>query len=297
MNIATKNIVSAYDNQFVVSWQPTLGNAEFKIELNKRSVQIKCNFLQAILLTFINEHNRFTINDFSRKTHLNSKLSEKIIQSVFESNLITKSGKTDNTYVYIVNENNYTGPTMIDIRPLFVDAFDQTKPNPEDGFIDVRVTTDIIEKSRQNTGLVWNDGDDENDVSDNEADITKINTDKKNATAKKNDTDSEFGSNAENIDKDTASRSGSETADRGDSDSETHSPLKKVVVKPKKILDSKSKSGYLSFVKDELKRQKEANPNRTSTENMRAALASWKEKQQSEINDDASDSSYDDDDS
>lgn len=128
LDIASKffsklNISSSPDWNYIISWQPLLGVAEFEAEFKLKKVLITCNILQAILLSYINNDFPTTIDKFSQDTNITYILGEKIFESLSDAGIIILN--TEGTY--IPNFNNYVGESKIDLRPLFLETFNPNK--------------------------------------------------------------------------------------------------------------------------------------------------------------------------
>lgn len=123
LNIITKFYDEHYKNQYILDWRPSLGTAEFETCLNMKNIRIKCNILQSIVLTYLNDHPKTTINEFVNCCSINKGLADKLFESLFEANLIINV-KNTNEDVYVINFENYTGSTMIDIHKIFIELFD-----------------------------------------------------------------------------------------------------------------------------------------------------------------------------
>nr|WBF70704.1 hypothetical protein [Megavirus caiporensis] len=124
-----------YQNKYTINWQPTMGIVEFQAFLNGKKIVIICNLLQAILLSYFNENNTVTIDDFSRNTGINLKLCRKIFKSLFEESVIVKN-TTDSQDMYIVNQNNYTGNEKINAWKAFIEVFEKEVEKQVDNPID-----------------------------------------------------------------------------------------------------------------------------------------------------------------
>uniref|UniRef100_A0A6C0LVF8 Cullin family profile domain-containing protein n=1 Tax=viral metagenome TaxID=1070528 RepID=A0A6C0LVF8_9ZZZZ len=120
-NLFAKCYEQLYKNKYIINWQPTLGFAKFDVCLGSRDIEITCNILQAIALCYLNDHSSINPINFSLEIGISEILAEKILESLFEANLLLKHND-----LFIVNINNYTGNTIIDIRKLFVDTFAET---------------------------------------------------------------------------------------------------------------------------------------------------------------------------
>ena len=122
LDIISKLFSITNENKYYVQWQPTLGSAKFIARLGSREINITCNFLQAVALEYLNENSRTNIDikKFSSDTCINEKLSDKIIESLLNANLIHQLHKDD---YFFINFNNYTGDSDIDIRQDFIDTF------------------------------------------------------------------------------------------------------------------------------------------------------------------------------
>lgn len=123
-------IKNAYDqiheNKYTIRWQPTLGFAQFSAQLGTRQVGITCNILQAMALTYMNDHPHISVNKFSHDHLINEVLASKIIDSLVEANLII--GINEDMSQYGINEHNYNGDSKIDIRKIFVETFEIENP-------------------------------------------------------------------------------------------------------------------------------------------------------------------------
>lgn len=119
-------------NNYFIQWQPTLGFAQFEVYLGMKKIEITCNILQAIVLCHLNSFPETTIENFSKITLIPLILTEKIFQSLFESNILTYH-QLDQS-IYIINHQNYTGDFKIDIRKTFIEMFEvenQEIPNED----------------------------------------------------------------------------------------------------------------------------------------------------------------------
>ena len=124
LNIITKFYDEYYNNKYIIDWRPSLGTAEFEACLNMKNIKIKCNILQSILLTYFNDHHRTTINEFVNSCAINKELANKLFESLFEANLIINININTDENIYIINFENYTGNTIVDIHKIFIELFD-----------------------------------------------------------------------------------------------------------------------------------------------------------------------------
>lgn len=126
LEIISKAYQNIYDNEYVIDWQPTLGSACFKAQLGNNQVHITCNTLQAIVLFYMNENPKITINQFSRDTLINKKLSKKIFESLIDSDVLMRLGRNQNNeFIYTINHNRYSNTLSIDTRMAFIETFDE----------------------------------------------------------------------------------------------------------------------------------------------------------------------------
>lgn len=123
LEMISKSYHSLYDGEYIIEWQSTMGYAQFEAILDSKKVDITCNILQAILLSYLNDNNKVSINQFAKDTYLNKNLAAKIFESLFEENIIISADKQKNSLFYIINTMNYTGDTKLDIRSSFVKTF------------------------------------------------------------------------------------------------------------------------------------------------------------------------------
>ena len=107
-----KNISEQYPN---INLQPTMGMAEFKAILSNQEIQIKCNILQAIALSYLNDNSPTTIQSFSSDTLIILALGEKIFQSLLKANLINLDMES---YAITIN-TKYSGPKQLDLIKMF----------------------------------------------------------------------------------------------------------------------------------------------------------------------------------
>ena len=113
------------DNQFKINLQPTLGMATFTAQLGPKNVEITCNILQAIALSYLNDNTEISVAKFAKDTQMNEELASKVIDSLFESNLIIYQNFDEvNNPIYKINHANYTGDNRMDIRKIFVEVFE-----------------------------------------------------------------------------------------------------------------------------------------------------------------------------
>ena len=136
-DIITKAYCSIYKNDYVINWQPTMGSAQFEAQLGQKHVEITCNIVQAIALTYFNNNKKPTVAKFANDTFINPELAHKIFESLIEADLISclTTDQTDNS-IYVINTQNYTGDTKIDIRRKFIEVFE----------VEEQVTEDNIDK-------------------------------------------------------------------------------------------------------------------------------------------------------
>jgi hypothetical protein len=124
LDVISKGFTNLHNGEYTINWQPTMGSAQFMARLGQKKVDITCNLLQAMALIYLNDNNKTSSNDFSEKLLVNTELSAKIFESLFEANLIIYlSVDEEKNPIYSVNTKNYTGDTKIDIRPVFLDVF------------------------------------------------------------------------------------------------------------------------------------------------------------------------------
>ena len=126
--INTTNDMSKSDYNYIINWQPFLGTAVFEAEFKFKRVSITCNFMQAILLSYINEHNIISIDDFVAETHINRILGEKIFESLSDAGILVYADSSQKSYV--VNSNNYVGESRIDLHLFFIEVFNPDKSEP-----------------------------------------------------------------------------------------------------------------------------------------------------------------------
>ena len=115
-------------NQRIIRWQGLLGTATFSAILGNNKVVIECNTLQAIALSHLNSNNKISINKFAISSRMGIKLAEKVINSLFETNLIISNA---NEKSYIIN-TNYTGDDIVDLVKAFRDSFIESDHKVED---------------------------------------------------------------------------------------------------------------------------------------------------------------------
>ena len=145
-DIINKCYASIYNNQYVVNWQPTLGSARFEAQLGQRKVDINCNILQSMAFTYLNEHTETTATSFATDTLINPELATKIFESLFEANLVIyQSVDKSGNPIYVVNIENYTGDSKIDIRRTFIETFEieETKESTKSSTNDVDQKLDV----------------------------------------------------------------------------------------------------------------------------------------------------------
>lgn len=128
-DIISKIYCTVHDNKYGINWQPTMGSARFEALLGTKQVDITCNILQAIVLIYFNNNSKTTSKNFANETLINSKLADKIFDSLFEANIIIYLNSADDP-IYMVNTRNYTGDNIIDIRYTFIKVFEtENKPD------------------------------------------------------------------------------------------------------------------------------------------------------------------------
>jgi hypothetical protein len=113
------------DCGYFIQWNPLLGRAKFEAEFKNKTVIINCNFLQAMLLSYLNEHPILSCKQFAEDTHLDQSLSEKLIESLANAELLVSVDSVQQTYV--PNFNNYVGNNNVDLHSYFVETFDPQK--------------------------------------------------------------------------------------------------------------------------------------------------------------------------
>jgi hypothetical protein len=124
LDIISKSYLSIYRGDYIINWQPTMGSAQFTAHLGQKKIDITCNILQSMALLYLNDNIETTSSKFAKDVLINTELSSKIFESLFEANIIIYL-HIDHIEdpVYIINLQNYMGDAKIDIRPIFVDVF------------------------------------------------------------------------------------------------------------------------------------------------------------------------------
>jgi len=119
-------VLEYVDNHYKTKllWQPTMGLATFDAMLGSKKVNISCTILQAIAIIYLGYHStNFIPISFSKETNIPSKLALKLVESLFESNIITYAidaiFSTKEHVKYVINNQNYNGPSKIDLRMTF----------------------------------------------------------------------------------------------------------------------------------------------------------------------------------
>lgn len=131
LEIISKSYHSLYDDEYIIQWQPTMGCAQFEAQLGSKKVEITCNILQAMVLSYLNDHRETTISQFSKDTYLNRDLAEKVFASLFEENIIICRENNMPESVYMANIYNYTDKNKLDIRKSFLETFNVEVMNSE----------------------------------------------------------------------------------------------------------------------------------------------------------------------
>jgi len=130
-------VIKLFNQMHNITWQPTLGATKIEATFGNKKIKITCNILQAVALLYFNDHMIVTTESFSRDTLIGPMLTDKILASLSEVNLISikttssqsKSPYSETLQQYTVNHRNYTGDSIIDIRSKFVEVFtSETEP-------------------------------------------------------------------------------------------------------------------------------------------------------------------------
>lgn len=130
LDIINKTYECMFENKYYLEWQPTMGAAQFEVELGNKKVHITSNILQAVAFMYLNDNNKISVKKFSKDVSINEKLAEKILESLCDANLLVNANGNKSEVVYIVNTQNYTGDIKLDIRQMFIDVFGE-QPAPE----------------------------------------------------------------------------------------------------------------------------------------------------------------------
>lgn len=128
LDIASKMFVTYTHSKHKVKWQGLFGTATFSAHLGNREVDIKCNILQAIALSYLNSNNRISVDKLAATSGMGTKLADKVISSLFETNLLISN---TNDKSYIVN-TNYTGDNTLDLVKAFKESFIEIDHKVED---------------------------------------------------------------------------------------------------------------------------------------------------------------------
>lgn len=142
LDIISKSYLNIHQGKYVIEWQPTLGSAKFEAQLGSKKVLITCNILQAMALMYMNNRPCLTTEQFAKDVVINVELANKILESLFEANIITYVSSDQKEY--IINVKNYTGDNQIDIRHNFVEVFEMEISGDENEMIN---TEEIIDES------------------------------------------------------------------------------------------------------------------------------------------------------
>lgn len=192
LNIVEKSYNIIYENKFSINWLPTMGTACFRAILGDKNVTITCNILQAIIISLFNDTNNLSASSVYNKTGIQYDLSEKILESLFEANIVTRKYSSNDT-VYIVNTHNYTGDTNINIINEFIELF-ETPVNSSDSSVNLSMDKKSDDSKIQETDISTAETDvkflgDEDYVDGNEDCIS----DNEDAKKYDSDTDSDLG--------------------------------------------------------------------------------------------------------
>ena len=117
LEIISKHYSGIFENEYFVDWRPILGCAYFEAIINGKKLNINCNILQSIALIHLNKGD-FSAESFSVLTNIGLKLSEKILESIYNANLIVLKQSES----YTIN-THYMGDTNIDLIKIFIEAF------------------------------------------------------------------------------------------------------------------------------------------------------------------------------
>ncbi|QTF49249.1 putative cullin-like protein [Acanthamoeba polyphaga mimivirus] len=182
LNIVEKSYNIIYENKFSINWLPTMGTACFRAILGDKNVTITCNILQAIIISLFNDTNNLSASSVYNKTGIQYDLSEKILESLFEANIVTRKYSSNDT-VYIVNTHNYTGDTNINIINEFIELF-ETPVNSSDSSVNLSMDKKSDDSKIQETDISTAETDvkflgDEDYVDGNEDCISDNEDDKK----------------------------------------------------------------------------------------------------------------------
>lgn len=124
LELANKAYFDFYKGEYSIDWQPTMGVAQFVMQLEKKTVEIKCNILQAIALMYLNDHPKTTAVMFAEEVKINLELAKKIFESLFKENILIRPNRGDN--IYMGNANSFhNDERKIDIRQAFLDTLEE----------------------------------------------------------------------------------------------------------------------------------------------------------------------------
>lgn len=123
LELANNAYSGFYKGEYSIDWQPSMGVAQFVMQLEKKTVEIKCNILQAIALMYLNDHSKTTAVMFAEDVRINLELAEKIFESLFEENILVRPNRGDK--IYVVNVTSFhNDEKKIDIRQAFLDVLE-----------------------------------------------------------------------------------------------------------------------------------------------------------------------------
>jgi hypothetical protein len=101
-----------------------MGYGKMKAVLNEKGVNIRGTILQLIGLEYLNYHQTFTLDSFTRECGISKKIAERLLYNYLQVNLIVKSpyknkeGTSVEEPEYILNNFNYQGPATIDLLDI-----------------------------------------------------------------------------------------------------------------------------------------------------------------------------------
>jgi len=148
------------DPKQIILWAPTLGSAEIEVEFKCGKVILICNFLQAILLTYLNSNPITSPMAFATDTQMHIDLAEKLFDSMLSANILIPNGSDREGF--IPNTIRYQGDSRVDLAKIFIKGFDPTEEYDADVELKSKFVPKAFEIDEHASDEDFNSG--ENDI-------------------------------------------------------------------------------------------------------------------------------------
>ncbi len=122
MNIILKSYNSIFESKYIIEWQYTMGYMIIEGCFKYKSVTIKCNMMQGIILFYFNEHKTMSLSQIANKLNINETFVESLLDPMLDNNIINGIDSYKSKE-YFVNHENFYGPNFIDIHQKFIDSY------------------------------------------------------------------------------------------------------------------------------------------------------------------------------